>query len=71
MANVTKPHEKATYVSGSAPGEYDEKALAHMGSQDRRHSVAGAEASDVYGNAQAAEEYGYVERGYVSISLRE
>jgi hypothetical protein len=31
--------------------------------EERRHSLAGDEAADVYGNAGSAAEYGYVERG--------
>ena len=34
----------------------------------RRKSVAVGEAADIYGSVEQAEEYGYVERGYVFAS---
>jgi hypothetical protein len=66
---MTTPPEKAPYEAGATPyhepttaGEYDEK-LAPQGTEERRQSVADAEAVDVYGNAAEAEQLGYVERG--------
>jgi hypothetical protein len=55
--------KQVTVETGSrVPSEHDEK-LAPMETEGRRHSAAGAEAADVYGNAGEAEEFGYVERG--------
>lgn len=55
MADVD--YEKGQYTIGTEPSEQKTAAIG--------------EAADLYGSVEAAEQYGYVERGYVvSISSR-
>jgi hypothetical protein len=49
----------ATYANEKAPVQ--ERQFGST--EERRHSAAGDEAADIYGNAGSAAEYGYVERG--------
>lgn len=55
---------------------YEEKIHDSSGSQSPDHGVrdivdqkgaAFGEAADIYGNVQTAQEFGYVERGYVHV----
>ena len=48
---------------------YDEKPIPATG-EGRRKSAAVGEAADIYGSVEEAEEYGYVERGYVFLTYR-
>jgi hypothetical protein len=55
--------EKMAYDHEKDPAYATEEATKFDGSEGRRHSIAGGEAADVYGNTEEAEEFGYVERG--------
>lgn len=60
-------HEKAQYTVGSDSPHADS---GHGGMKDIVHSKGNAtgEAADIYGDLATAEEFGYVERGYVSMA---
>jgi len=55
--------EKMAYPNEKDPAYATEEATKFDGSENRRHSIAGGEAADVYGNTADAENLGYVERG--------
>jgi hypothetical protein len=56
-------HSPPAY-EGEKAGAYDSDRAADA---PRKQSVAANEAADVYGNADDAEEFGYVERGYAEL----
>jgi hypothetical protein len=63
--NMPIDNEKAAYTANEkdatyAPGQEGDK---FANAEERRQSVAGVEATDLYGNVAEAEEFGYVERG--------
>jgi hypothetical protein len=63
MAEPTSvDNEKAAYGAEKDPAAYGEEPKFEN-IEERRRSIAGGEAADIYGNVAEAEEFGYVERG--------
>jgi amino acid transporter len=58
-------HEKAQYTSGSNSLNHTSGDMKDI-VQTKGNGIG--EAADIYGDLATAEEYGYVERGYVSSS---
>jgi hypothetical protein len=69
MATPPETEKEVPYASeNNTYNNEGDKQFANA--EDRRQSIAGGEAGDIYGNTAEYEEFGYVERGYVLIVAR-